>query len=127
MIRTKGDLLALAEDGKFDVIVDLSNKDDVFKSPIVNNEALIIMGVQKQIITDFSNLLWKACTMVFPSPRSNEFYNAMLMAVQNIKDKHLNVDPFWTIGYDRDHNWNLAFTDSLNRPSGFSRAYIRWN
>jgi D-arabinose 1-dehydrogenase-like Zn-dependent alcohol dehydrogenase len=112
--------------GTFDVVIDLSDKTDVFDRPILNNEALIIFGSQKTITTDFSNLLWKACTMVFPSPRTDQFYDCLLVAKTMIVGGQLNVDPFWTQGYDRDTEWRQAFEDGVNRPRGYSRGYITW-
>jgi hypothetical protein len=85
------------------------------------------MGVQKTITTDFSNLLWKACTMSFPSPRNPRFYLAMSMARDMIQDGHIDVDKFWTMGYNRDTEWQQAFADGNNRPQNYSRGYIYWN
>lgn len=121
-----GDLLVPEYDGVFDVIIDLSNKDDVFSKPIVREEALVIMGVEKEITTNFSNLLWKACTMVFPSPRTDLFYTTMTVAKSMIDTGSINVDKFWTKGYDRDTEWQQAFEDGNNRPEGYSRGYIVW-
>jgi D-arabinose 1-dehydrogenase-like Zn-dependent alcohol dehydrogenase len=121
-----GDLLVQEYEGTFDVIIDLSNKDDVFNKPIVNEEALVIMGVEKEITTNFSNLLWKACTIVFPSPRTNMFYNAMCVAKAMVEEGILDVGSFWTRGYDRNTEWRQAFEDGNNRPEGYSRGYIIW-
>jgi D-arabinose 1-dehydrogenase-like Zn-dependent alcohol dehydrogenase len=112
--------------GDFDVIIDLSNSTDVFDKQIVRNEALVIFGNQKTVTTDFSNLLWKACTMVFPSPRTEKFYDCMKDAAIWIENEDLNVDYFWTRGYNRNTEWQQAFEQSLNRTNNFSRAYIYW-
>lgn len=121
-----GDLLVQEYTGSFDVVIDLSNKDDVFNKPIVNAEALVIMGVEKEITTDFSNLLWKACTLMFPSPRTNLFYSAMGVAKAMVEQDIVDVSSFWTKGYDRQTEWQQAFEDGNNRPAGYSRGYIVW-
>lgn len=122
-----GDLLSDSYKGTFDVVIDLSSKTDVFDKPIVNNEALIVFGSQKTVTTDFSNLLWKACTMVFPSPRTDRFYDCMKDAAIWIENGELKVDSFWTKGYNRTTEWQQAFEDGVNRPNGYSRGYIKWD
>jgi hypothetical protein len=47
-------------------------------------------------------------------------------AVWMIENGKLNVDSFWTKGYDRDIEWKQAFTDGVNRPNNYSRGYIFW-
>lgn len=113
--------------GEYDVIIDLSGSNVVFETPIVKNEALVILGSQKTVTTDFSNLLWKACTMIFPSPRTDKFYKCMQDAVLLIETDKLKIDKFWSRGYNRDTEWANAFTDGLNRPAGYGRGYIYWN
>ena len=111
----------------YDVIIDLSSSSIVFDSWIAKDEALIILGAQKTVTTDFKNLLWKACTIVFPSPRTSGFYTVMQDAVFFIQTGKLDVDSFWTKGYNRDTEWQQAFSDGLNRPLNYSRGYIYWN
>ena len=121
------DVLLTAEPkGKFDVIIDLGSNTDVFDLDIVKSEALVVFGAQKKVTTDFSNLLWKACTMIFPSPRTNRFYQCMKDAEYWITNGDLVVDRFWTKGYNRNTEWQQAFGDSNNRPTGYSRGYIFW-
>ena len=122
-----GDVLSKTYTGTFDVIIDLSSQTDVFDKPIVNNEALVVFGSQKTVTTDFSNLLWKACTMVFPSPRTDRFYDCMKDAAIWIENGELEVDSFWTRGYNRNTEWQQAFADGKDRPSGYSRGYIKWD
>jgi D-arabinose 1-dehydrogenase-like Zn-dependent alcohol dehydrogenase len=110
----------------YDVIIDLGSSDSVFTKDIVNNEALIVFGAQKTVTTDFSNLLWKACTMIFPSPRTDKFYQCMKDAAMWVKNGDINIDSFWTKGYNRDTEWQQAFSDALTRPAGYSRGYIYW-
>jgi D-arabinose 1-dehydrogenase-like Zn-dependent alcohol dehydrogenase len=112
--------------GKFDVVIDLSTRNDVFLLDILNNEALVIMGVEKQIDTNFAHLLWKACTIVFPSPRTDKFYKCMQDAAYWVENGDINVDMFWTKEYNRDTEWQQAFADGANRPAGYSRGYIKW-
>lgn len=121
------DRLSPTYQGKFDVVIDLSGKDDVFTKDMVNEQALVVMGVQKKIQTDFGNLLWKACTVIFPSPRTNQFYSCMKDAATWIRDGDIVVDSFWTEGYNRDTEWQQAFADGVDRPAGYSRGYLYWN
>jgi hypothetical protein len=100
---------------------------DVFEKDIMHPEGLVVFGAQKQVSTDFSKLLWKACTMIFPSPRTDRFYRTMKDAEQWITNGDINVDNFWTKGYNRDTEWQQAFSDGINRPAGYSRGYIYWN
>lgn len=113
--------------GTYDVVIDLSGNTVIFDCPVVNNEALVIFGAQKQVTTDFGMLLWKACTMIFPSPRTDKFYNCMKSALYWIKNGDIVVDKFWTKGYNRDTEWQQAFADGRDRPADYSRGYIYWN
>ena len=122
-----GDRLTNYYEGKFDVVIDLSSRMDVFDQDIMQNEGLVVFGAQKQVTTDFSNLLWKACTVIFPSPRTDKFHGCMRDAEQWIRNGDINVDSFWTKGYNRDTEWQQAFSDGINRPAGYSRGYIYWN
>jgi NADPH:quinone reductase-like Zn-dependent oxidoreductase len=114
--------------GKYDVIIDLSSSNILFNEvPIFNDDALIIFGAQKEVKTNFAPMLWKAVTMVFPSPRNPNFYRCMQTAEQWITSGVLDVDKFWTRGYNRDTEWQQAFTDGYDRPHNYSRGYIKWN
>jgi D-arabinose 1-dehydrogenase-like Zn-dependent alcohol dehydrogenase len=121
-----GDILTPGYEGTFDVVIDLSPYNDVFTNDMLNNEALVVMGVEKEITTSFNKLLWKACTMVFPSPRTDKFYKCMQDAEYWITNGDLKVDSFWTKSYNRDTEWRQAFADGVNRPAGYSRGYIKW-
>lgn len=112
--------------GTYDIVIDLSSHDYVFRDDILNSNALVILGTQKQVTTDFSNLLWKACTMIFPSPRNYRFHQCMVDAVSMIENGELDVDRFWTRGYNRNTAWQQAFHDSSQRALGFGRAYLEW-
>lgn len=122
-----GNKLQLEPTGEYSVVFDLSNRTDIFDKPILKEQALIIFGAQKEVTTDFSNLLWKACTMVFPSPRYIGFYRSMRKAANLIQNGQVEVDKFWTKAYNRDTEWQQAFADGNNRPQGYSRGYIYWN
>lgn len=122
-----GNILQDSYSGTFDVVIDLSNSTDLFDKNIVNNGALVVFGVQKQVSTDFGSLLWKACTMIFPSPRQPRFVNAMEQAKYLVENGILNIDKFWSKGYNRDTEWQQAFADGQNRPHGYSRGYIKWD
>lgn len=113
--------------GSYDVVIDLSSRADVFDHIEYNNEALLILGVQKPMSSDFGNLLWKACTIVFPSPRSNDFITAMINAEHWISSNKIVIDNFWTKGYSRDNEWKQAFDDGVNRPKNYNRGYIQWD
>ena len=93
---------------------------------ILKTGALVIFGSQKQVTTDFSNLLWKACTMVFPSPRNPKFHLVMARAEFWVSKSVINVDYFWSKAYNRDTEWQQAFEDGVNRPRNYSRGYIVW-
>jgi hypothetical protein len=122
-----GDRLQNKPVGQYDVIIDLSDKTDVFNCDILRPNALIILGAQKPVSTDFGNLLWKACTMVFPSPRNPNFHLVMARAAFWVSKGSINVDYFWTQAYNRDTEWQSAFNDGLHRPTNYSRGYIVWN
>ena len=122
-----GDVLKNKPQGTYDVVIDLGSGTEVFDQPILNNEALIVFGVEKTVTTNFGNILWKACTMVFPSPRTDSFITSMHQAVIMIESGTLTVDKFWTKCYNRNTEWQQAFADGRDRPSGYSRGYIKWD
>ena len=122
-----GEILQPNTLANYDVVIDLSSKLDVFTEDILRENALIIFGAQKEVTTDFSNLLWKACTMTFPSPRNPQFIDCMHFAKHWIENGYLNVDSFWTKCYNRNTEWQQAFADGVDRPNGYSRGYIKWD
>jgi threonine dehydrogenase-like Zn-dependent dehydrogenase len=124
--RQWGELLSEDYTGTFDVVIDLGSGTDVFDKPIVNNEALVVFGTQKQVTTDFGNLLWKACTIMFPSPRTEGFYNCMKDAANWIENGDIVVDRFWSKAYLRVSEWELAFSEGINRKANYSRGYLIW-
>jgi D-arabinose 1-dehydrogenase-like Zn-dependent alcohol dehydrogenase len=122
-----GDILQESTEANYDVVIDLSSRLDVFEKDILRENSLIIFGSQKTVTTDFSRLLWKACTMTFPSPRNPEFIDCMHFAKHWIENGYLEVDNFWTKSYNRSTEWQQAFEDGINRPAGYSRGYIKWD
>jgi len=114
------------QDCEYDVVIDLSGRYDVFTGVHNAKESLLVVGVQNTVTTDFGSLLWKACTIMFPSPRTDGFYSAMKSAEYWITNGDIVVDSFWTKGYNRYTEWQQAFLDGANRPDGYSRGYIYW-
>ena len=112
---------------QYDVIIDLGSNTMVFDKTILKQEGLLVLGAQKTVTTDFSQFIWGAASIVFPSPRYKDFYTCMSDAVYYIQTGKLNVDKFWTKGYNRDTEWQQAFADGVNRPKNYSRGYIYWN
>lgn len=116
-------------EGKYDIVVDLSNNNISLTRDMYNPNALLVFASSKHptVASTFDHLLWNAVVMACPSPRSRNFHSCMLEAVSQIETGKLNVDNFWTKGYNRNTDeWRLAFIDSLTRPPGFNRAYIYW-
>lgn len=116
-------------EGKYDIVIDLSNNGISLTCDMYNPNALLVFASSKHpaVASNFDFLLWNAVTTVCPSPRSSGFHACMLEAVSQIETGKLNVENFWTKGYNRNtEEWRLAFIDSVNRPAGFNRAFIYW-
>lgn len=115
-------------DGTYDIVVDLKEDDRVFNTDCINENAVIIMATEKPegIDTTLANMLWKAVTMIFPSPRAPTFYEAMVLSKTWIADGSLTVDNFWDRGYNRTTEWQQAFEDANNRVGNYGRGYIQW-
>jgi len=112
----------------YDVVIDLSGKYELGADISLNNNALIIDGVGKTINkNEAQQQLWKACTTIRPSPRNPNFHQRMRDAVWMIETGHINVDKFWTKCYTRSTQWQQAFADGKDRPSGYNRGYIKWD
>jgi threonine dehydrogenase-like Zn-dependent dehydrogenase len=123
-----GDILLLGTTESYDIVIDLSGKYTLGIDINLNNNALIIDGVGKAVSREESQQqLWKACTTVRPSPRTNGFYQCMREAVFMIENGYLEVDNFWTKCYNRNTEWQQAFADGVDRPNGYSRGYIKWD
>ena len=112
----------------YDVVVDLSGNYELGTQINLNNNALIIDGVGKAVSKKEAQAqLWKAVTTIKPSPRNPQFIDCMHMAKYWIENGYLEVDSFWTQCYNRDTEWQQAFADGVDRPSGYSRGYIKWD
>ena len=127
-IELWGDKLLIGTSESYDVVIDLSGKYALGIDINLNNNALIIDGVGKAVSREESqSQLWKACTTVRPSPRTDGFYQCMKEAVYMIENGYLEVDSFWTRSYNRNIEWKQAFADGADRPNGYSRGYIKWD
>lgn len=123
-----GDNLKDTFQGTYDIVIDLNTREEVFVRDIVKPQGLVVLGAEKtnKITTSFDKLLWNAVTMIFPSPRQKHFQRCMKMAVKMIEAEVLNIDKFWSKGYDRATEWQDAFKESNQRMPGFNRGYIEW-
>jgi threonine dehydrogenase-like Zn-dependent dehydrogenase len=123
-----GDILLFGTSESYDVIIDLSGKYELGLDIGLNNNALIIDAVGKAVSREEAEQqLWKAVTTIKPSPRNSNFHQCMKDAVWMIENGYLDVDSFWTRGYNRDTEWQQAFADGVDRPDGYSRGYIKWD
>ena len=125
----QGHSLLIDFDGTYDIIVDLKEDDRVFNTDCINENAIIIMATEKPegIDTTLANMLWKAVTMIFPSPRAPTFYEAMICARNWQLDGKLVLDNFWDRSYNRTTEWQQAFEDANNRVGNYGRGYIQWD
>ncbi len=123
-----GDTLLLGTSESYDNVIDLTGKYALGTDINLNNNALIVDAVGKAVSREEAQQqLWKAVTTVKPSPRTNQFIDSMYQARWMIENGQLNVDKFWTRSYNRNNEWEQAFTDGLNRPINYSRGYIKWD
>lgn len=120
--------LLLGTSDFYDIVIDLSGKYELGTEINLNNNAIIIDAVGKSVSSKESQAqLWKAVTTIRPSPRTNTFIDAMYSARWLIENGYIEVDNFWSKCYNRNTEWQQAFTDGLNRPEGYSRGYIKWD
>ena len=123
-----GQRLSTIATKSYDIVIDLSGKYELGTEINLNNNALIIDGVGKAISREEAQQqLWKACTTIRPSPRNPHFHRRMRDAVWMIENGRINVDKFWTTCYNRNTEWQQAFADGKDRPSGYNRGYIKWD
>jgi threonine dehydrogenase-like Zn-dependent dehydrogenase len=123
-----GDKLLLGTSESYDVVIDLTGKYELGTEINLNNNALIIDGVGKAVSKlEAQAQLWKAVTTIKPSPRNPQFIDCMHFARHWIENGYLEVDSFWTRGYNRTTEWQQAFADGKDRPNGYSRGYIKWD
>jgi len=123
-----GDILLVSTSESYDVVIDLSGKYELGIDINLNNNASIVDAVGKAVSKEEAQQqLWKACTTIKPSPRNSNFHQCMKDAVWMIENGKLEVDNFWTKGYNRNTEWQQAFADGVDRPNGYSRGYIKWD
>lgn len=128
MWEPHGVLVDKPQHAEYDVIIDITSGTSVIDDNLLAAGSVWVMACEKKpaITTDFGPLLWKAVTIIMPSPRTKNFIRCMRLAVTWIENEDLVVDRFWTRGYDRDTEWQEAFEDGVNRPAVYSRGYIVW-
>jgi len=127
-IELWSDKLLVGTSESYDVVIDLGGKYSLGIDINLNNNALIIDGIGKAVSREEAQAqLWKACTTVRPSPRTDGFFQCMKDAVWMIENGYLEVDSFWTRCYNRNTEWQQAFADGVDRPNGYSRGYIKWD
>ena len=126
--KYNGVLVDKPEHEQYNVIIDIRENNMVVEQNLLAPGALWIMACEKKpaLVTNFSTLLWKAVTIIMPSPRANTFHKCMKLATSWIEHGDLEVDKFWTRGYNRNTEWQQAFEDGVNRPEGYSRGFIFW-
>jgi threonine dehydrogenase-like Zn-dependent dehydrogenase len=112
----------------YDLIIDLVGNPGAFdKLNLFNTQAIICEGTARsQTLKQSESLLWQGITTIRPSPRARTFHQSMIKSVELIKSGYLNIDAFWTKGYDRRTEWQQAFVDAEHRPKNYSRGYIVW-
>ena len=121
-----GDMLLMGTTDTYDVVIDLGG-DDIYSR--VNDSALIILGSGKAAGirgSTLESLLWKAATIMFPSPRTPNFIKCMHLAKNWIEAGYLNVDSFWTKSYNRHTEWQMAFSEGVDRPLNYNRGFLYW-
>ena len=117
-----------APNGIYDVIIDLKGDPNTFTDVIYKDNALIIAGSNMQVNMDLNNLLWKAVTVNFPSPRNPNFYQVYADSRNLGKlTVYLKLTHFGQQVIIEHTEWQKAFADGLNRPNGYSRGYIEWD
>lgn len=123
-------ILSALDSTAYDIVIDLkSDSTAVFDGDVLKNNATLILAAEKHpaVTTTFGNLLWKACTIIMPSPRTPLFIECMQLAKYWIETDQLDIGDLWTTGYNRDTEWERAFSDAVDRPANYSRGYIAWN
>lgn len=113
---------------KFKYVIDVSEKPEYLDLNLYGEGANIVLGAEKHppATLTFSQFLWNAVNIKFPSPRNEKFYDAMVMAVDLIDNGVFETSTLWTKSYDRDTSVHQAFDDGVNRPHSYSRGYIQW-
>jgi threonine dehydrogenase-like Zn-dependent dehydrogenase len=113
---------------KFKYIIDLSDKPEYLNLNVYAERAIIVLAAEKhpEAQISFSQFLWNAVTIKFPSPRNESFFESMCVANLMVKRGEIQTADLWTKSYDRETEVELAFSEGLARPVGYSRGYIEW-
>ena len=113
---------------KFKYILDLSDKPEYLEMGLFEECANIVLAAEKHpmVKTSFSQFLWNAVDIKFPSPRNHGFYDCMLLSCELIKDGIIDSETLWSKSYKRENEVTMAFEEAVNRPAGYSRGYISW-
>lgn len=120
----------LKNEERFDIIYDISEKAQ-YVAPSVHHlkdAGMLIVAAEKKpnVAYPISELLWKSAKVIYPSPRSEHFFEVMCEAVSMVDSQIVDVSDLWTKAYDRETEIKQAFEDGLNRKEGYSRGYIKW-
>ena len=112
----------------YDVIVDLKGESKIANVK-VNPNALVILASapNRQYNFPLEDWLWNNVTIKMPSPRAETFHEAMKWATYAVSTSKIELDNVWTKGYNRETNWKQAFKDGYDRPTNYSRGYIKWD
>ena len=113
---------------KFDQVIDISENPEYLNLNLYAEGANIIMAAEKHPAANitFSQFLWNAVTIVFPSPRNDDFYFCMTEAVNLISRGKIDAASQWSKSYNRETEVELAFKEGLHRAPGYGRGYIEW-
>lgn len=113
---------------KFNYIIDLSDKPEYLELDIYAECAKIVIAAEKhpKASISFSQFLWNAVDIKFPSPRNSGFHSAMKLAEMLVCEGVIDTSELWTKSYNRETEVKLAFEEGLNRPANYSRGYIEW-
>lgn len=103
---------------KYTTIIDCSGNIPIPLDKVKERTHLVMAStLQYPYYTDFSNHLWKAIGMDFPSPRSSKF-------TMNVKIPSF-AKGFWT-HTDKFENAQALFEASVKRGKDFKRSYISY-
>lgn len=103
---------------KYETIIDCSGRIPIPLDKIYERTHLIMASsLQYPFCTNFSDYLWKAVKMDFPSPRSEKF--SMNVSVPSFARQ------YWT-HTDKFENAQTLFEVSTNRDKDFKRSYISY-
>jgi hypothetical protein len=110
--------------GKFDIIFDLSDRNEIDVTECFTPNALIVLAHDKELTTIPSSVVVSNvdCTNVSPSI----FKQSMTQAERYITRGIIDVDDMWTHEYNRYSAWENAFSEAANRSIDHRRSYLYW-